>query len=110
VREIAVRSLSGAGYRVLAASGGPQALELLARLEEPLHLLLTDVVMPEVSGKMVAEAASRLRPSTRVLFMSGYANDAIAHHGVLEPGLRLLAKPFTPSGLLAKVRAVLDLA
>jgi PAS domain S-box-containing protein len=110
VREIAVRSLSGAGYKVLEAGGGPQALELLARLDEPLHLLLTDVVMPEVSGRMVAEAASRFRPSTRVLYMSGYANDAIAHHGVLEPGLELLTKPFTPSGLLAKVRAVLDVA
>ncbi len=110
VREIAMRSLSGAGYKVLAAGGGPQALKLLASLDEPLHLLLTDVVMPEVSGKMVAEAASRLQPSTRVLYMSGYANDAIAHHGVLEPGLELLTKPFTPSGLLAKVRAVLDLA
>ncbi|HSN15881.1 MAG TPA: response regulator, partial [Anaeromyxobacteraceae bacterium] len=79
-------------------------------LNEPLHLLLTDVVMPEVSGKMVAEAASRLQPSTRVLYMSGYANDAIAHHGVLEPGLELLTKPFTPSALLAKVRSVLDVA
>ncbi|MGB8932289.1 MAG: PAS domain S-box protein [Anaeromyxobacteraceae bacterium] len=110
VRDVAVRSLSGAGYKVLAAAGGRQALDLLACLDQPLHLLLTDVVMPDVSGKEVAGAANRLRPAPRVLYMSGYANDAIAHHGVLEPGVELLAKPFTPSGLLARVRAVLDLA
>jgi len=108
VRDLAGRALRGAGYAVLEASNGRQAIEVAERAPGPIRLLLTDVVMPEMSGRAVAERLVSWHPGLRVLYMSGYARDAIAQHGVLEPGTEFLAKPFTPAALLARVRAVLD--
>jgi PAS domain S-box-containing protein len=106
VRALAARALERAGYRVLSEGS---AKEAVARAREAggVDLLLTDVVMPDMNGRQLTEEVLRLSPSTRVLFMSGYTQDVIVHHGVLDSGLALLQKPFTPSGLLAKVEQVL---
>jgi signal transduction histidine kinase/CheY-like chemotaxis protein len=108
VRVLARRCLEGSGYRVLEASGPDEALGLAARHDGPIHLLLTDVVMPHVDGRELAERLGRERADVRVLYMSGYTDDAIVHHGVLDPGTQLLQKPFTPVSLAQKVREVLD--
>jgi signal transduction histidine kinase len=108
VRAVARRALDRYGYCVLEATGVHAALELCASYEGPIHLLLTDVVMPGMSGRKVAARVVASRPSTQVLYMSGYTEDAIVHHGVLDPGIAFVAKPFTPEGLARKVRAVLD--
>jgi PAS domain S-box-containing protein len=108
VRESTVRSLRGNGYSVLTASNGAEALDLGSRKEEPVHLLVTDVVMPGLDGPAVADALRHHHPEMRVLYVSGHAEGAIVHHGVLEPGIEFLPKPFTASSLLARVRAVLD--
>lgn len=107
VRHLAVRFLERLGYTVLAAGAGDDALALLADDPRPVHLLLTDVVMPRLPGPQLAQRVVELRPGIRVLFMSGYTEDSIVHHGVLEPGIALLEKPFTYEGLARKVREVL---
>ncbi len=96
------------GYQVLAAPTPGEALALAARHQGPIHLLITDVVMPEMSGKELSEKLAVLRPETRVLFTSGYTANTIAHHGVLEEGVQFLQKPFSISGLATKVREILD--
>ncbi|MGH7714240.1 MAG: response regulator, partial [Gemmatimonadaceae bacterium] len=98
------------GYHVLEATDGESALALGAEHKGPIHLLLTDVVMPRMGGRALAEHFAKLRPDARVLFVSGYTDDAIAHHGVLEPGVNYLEKPFTPETLARSVRGVLDAA
>ena len=108
MRAVARQILERAGYTVLEAPSAPAALELAASRAGPIHLLVTDVVMPELSGKQVADRFKLLRPAARVLYMSGYTDDAIVRHGVLEPGLAYLQKPFTPEALARKVREVLD--
>jgi two-component system cell cycle sensor histidine kinase/response regulator CckA len=108
VRELARRILEGAGYVVLTAVGGEDALELSERYEQPIDLMVTDVVMPKMSGRELADRLGGARRGIKTLFVSGYTDDAIAHHGVLEAGINLLAKPFSSSALLAKVRRVLD--
>jgi CheY-like chemotaxis protein len=108
VRAVAVRALTSAGYRVLSADGGKAALEVLSRATGPIHLLLTDVVMPGMSGPELARALQERLPSLRVLFMSGYATDTIGPRAGLELGDALLTKPFTPSALVARVRQFLD--
>jgi len=107
VREVTVRCLRAAGYRVLEARAGREALDIAARGGR-LHLLLTDVMMQGLDGRAVASALRRDRPDLRVLYVSGHAEEVIVKRGVLEPGIEFLAKPFTPSGLLARVRQVLD--
>jgi PAS domain S-box-containing protein len=108
LRDVAGRILSGAGYHVLAADGGLQALELAALHEGAIDLLLSDVVMPGMLGKELAERLGEMRPDTRVLFMSGYAQPVLASQGTLEPGVVLLEKPFTAADLLSAVRTRLD--
>jgi PAS domain S-box-containing protein len=108
VRTLSVQVLKRLGYDVLEAAGGAHALELCDRHPATIHLLLTDVVMPEVGGREVAEEVTRRRPGIKVLYMSGYTDDAIVHHGVLERGLHYLQKPFTPAGLAQKIREVLS--
>ena len=108
VRAAARQILECAGYTVLEAASGRAALDLTAKRAGPIHLLLTDVVMPEMSGKQLAEQFKLVRPGSRVLYMSGYTDDAIVRHGVLEAGIAYLQKPFTPKGLARRVREALD--
>jgi PAS domain S-box-containing protein len=110
VRALASRALEAAGYTVLASEDGAQAEVLAARHDGPIHLLLTDVVMPGISGSQLAKRIAALRPDIRVLYMSGYTDDAIVHNGVLDAGTSYLEKPFAPEALARKVRDVLDAA
>jgi two-component system, cell cycle sensor histidine kinase and response regulator CckA len=108
LRDVAGRILSAAGYTVLTADGGMQALEMVARHEGAIDLLVSDVVMPGMLGKELAERLVDVRPETRVLYMSGYAQPVLASQGTLEPGVALLEKPFTAADLLSAVRKRLD--
>jgi CheY-like chemotaxis protein len=108
VRQLVAEILESSGYTVMQAGDGPSALELLRRHSGKLDLLLTDVVMPGMSGPEVAQAVTSMRPGTQVLYTSGYTDSAIGHHGVLEPGIAFLQKPFSASDLTRKVRVLLD--
>jgi two-component system cell cycle sensor histidine kinase/response regulator CckA len=110
VRKLIRAVLSGAGYRVLDASDPLEALRISEHESDEIDLLVTDVVMPTMNGRELAELLKRTRKHTKVLYLSGYTDDAIAHHGVLDPGIALLQKPVTPDALLAQVREVLDSA
>jgi CheY-like chemotaxis protein len=103
LRAILARALSGAGYRVLAAASGQEALELAAAHLDPVDLLLTDVVMPGMNGRQLAERLAASHPSLPVLYLSGYTDEILGPQGVLAPGLDLLHKPFTTAELLAAV-------
>jgi len=102
------RILEGHGYRVLEAAGAPEALECSRAHGGEIDLLVTDVVMPEMNGRALAESLAANRPALKVLYISGYTDEAIAHRGVLAPGTRFLSKPFTAKDLLAQVRQALD--
>jgi CheY-like chemotaxis protein len=108
VRAVTRQVLERQGYTILEAPNGEAALERAATHHGPIHLLLTDVVMPVLSGRQLAERLAQLRPETRVLYTSGYTDDSIVRHGILESGIAYLQKPFTPDSLARKVRAVLD--
>ncbi len=108
IREVARRILTRNGHTVLLAENGVRALELLDVFDGEIHLLLTDVVMPGMQGKELAEEARRHRPGLRVLYMSGYAQPILASQGTLDTGVVLLEKPFTELSLLRRVREVLD--
>jgi DNA-binding response OmpR family regulator len=107
LRSIAREILEEHGYRVIDASGPEEAIEIAGRLPETIHLLVTDVVMPRMNGRVLAESLVVGRPDLRILYMSGYTDDIIAHRGVLESGTQLLEKPFTARALLGRVRTVL---
>jgi CheY-like chemotaxis protein len=108
VRANAVDLLRELGYHVIEAADGNAAVQIL-RSDQTLALLFTDVVLRGgMSGKQVADEAQRLRPDLRVLFTTGYARDAIVHDGRLDPGIELLAKPFTFVALATKIRCALD--
>jgi nitrogen-specific signal transduction histidine kinase len=108
LRPLAKGLLEKLGYRVLDAENAERALALAAAHGGPIHLLVADVVMPGASGRELARRLAQTRPDTKVLYISGYTDDAIVHHGMLEPGLHFLQKPFTPAALARKVRDVLD--
>jgi two-component system, cell cycle sensor histidine kinase and response regulator CckA len=108
LREITRELLLEHGYRVLDAAGPDEAVEIAGRETDTIHLLLTDVVMPRMNGRALASALVATRPTLRVLYMSGYTADIIAHSGVLASDIALLHKPFTTLGLLGSVRAALD--
>jgi two-component system cell cycle sensor histidine kinase/response regulator CckA len=103
IRNLVSRILSAGGYRVLSAGSGEEALELLKRRSQPIDLLLTDVVMPRMSGSELAERVLKLQPDTQVLYMSGYTDNVIARHGVLNNENTFIQKPFTREDLLRKV-------
>ena len=108
VRRIARISLQAQGYEVLEATDGEDALRVLAAHPGPVHLLVTDVVMPRMGGRHLADAARAARPGLRVLFVSGYTDDAVLRHGVRSAAEAFLQKPFTPLALAKRVREVLD--
>jgi PAS domain S-box-containing protein len=108
VRALARVALQSYGFTVLEARDSREAVALAQHHNGPIHLLMTDVVMPKVSGRQLAEQLAALRPGLKVLFMSGYTDDAVFRHGVLEAGTAFLQKPFTPTALARKVREVLD--
>ena len=108
VRRLAREILTGNGYKVLEAGNGREALLLSEAHRGEIHLLLTDVVMPKINGRELSERIRLLRPGLRILYMSGYTDDAIFRHGILEDGIPFLQKPFSPEALARKVREVLD--
>jgi CheY-like chemotaxis protein len=108
VRELTNTILVSCGYTVLVAENASGVEKMCGQKEIEIDLLLTDVVMPGISGREVASRVSVRWPGIKVLFMSGYTENSIVHHGVLDSGTHFLAKPFTPTALANKVREVLD--
>jgi CheY-like chemotaxis protein len=108
VRAVTVRALRAAGHRVIAAGNGAEALGIAEGNPGELHLVVTDVVMPGMSGRAVVDALRSRRPGLPALFVSGYPQEVIARRGVLDTGIEFLAKPFTPASLVARVRAIFD--
>lgn len=108
VRKLALRVLGQKGFDVVEASNGKEALDLIASRPEAFDLLLTDVVMPDMNGKQLYQQLRTLNPNLKVLYMSGYTNNVIAHKGILDPGIQFIQKPFSNRSLLEKVREVLD--
>jgi CheY-like chemotaxis protein len=109
VRTLACRGLREQGYTVLEAKHGREALELVERNHQPIDLVISDVVMPELSGRELGSRLAVLRPELPVLYMSGYTGEDVIQRGLLEPGVPFQQKPFTPEGLARKVREMLDL-
>ncbi len=110
LRELTLQYLQKQGYTVLEAGDGATAIQASNAHQGPIHLLLTDVIMPGMNGRELAQRISSLRPETKVLYMSGYTENAIGHNGTLDAGITLLQKPFTLPALKTKVREVLDTA
>ena len=110
VRELITQSLQAAGYTVLAAGTGGEGLEVARNHAGAVDLLITDVIMPDMNGRALAERLAAMRPDLPTLFISGYTSNVIAQHGVLEEGVEFLEKPFTRQDLLTKARAVLNKA
>ena len=107
VRKLVREVLDNEGYRLLEAANGVAALSICAQYEERIHLLLTDVIMPEMSARALADRLVPQYPEMKVLFMSGYTDDVIVHHGVLDEGTAFIQKPFAADVLARKVREVL---
>jgi two-component system cell cycle sensor histidine kinase/response regulator CckA len=107
VRELARQYLEMSGYTVLEAEDGHTALELAGMHAGPIHLLLTDVVMPGISGRELADRVAAIRPGIKIVYMSGYTDQSVIHHGILEGDAVLLQKPFTLAALAAKLREIL---
>ena len=108
LRDLTCRTLQSKGYDVLSATSATKALEVAGAHAGPIHLLVTDVIMPGLNGRQLAEALQSVRPDVGVLYVSGYTSDVIAHHGVLDEGVEFLEKPFNSTELLVRVREVLD--
>jgi len=107
VRELTVRMLQKLGYKLLTAASGDEAMQLSKSHQGPIHLLLTDVVMPGMSGRQLAMALAESRPEMRVLYLSGYTENTVVHHGVLDPDVHFLPKPFSREVLGKTIREVL---
>jgi len=108
LRNLTQNTLQRYGYKVLDAENGEDAIRVCKEYDGRIDLMITDVVMPKIGGREAAKRLLPLYPQMKVIYMSGYTDDAIVHHGVLEPGLNFLEKPFTPKGLARKVREVLN--
>jgi CheY-like chemotaxis protein len=108
VRKLSVQILKRQGYRVLEASNGVEALKIFEQQKDPVHLILTDVVMPHMGGKELADRLRSICPKIKVVFTSGYPDRALAQKARSDSHLDFLGKPFSPAGLLQKVREVLD--
>ncbi len=108
LRDLTRIFLQDYGYTVIAASSAEEAIEMAENLADPIHLLLTDVIMPGMSGRQLAESILGKRPHTKIVYMTGYTDDMVMQHNVLGPGVQLLQKPFTRADLAQKVRATLD--
>jgi two-component system cell cycle sensor histidine kinase/response regulator CckA len=107
LRALALSGLAGFGYSVHGASTGREALAFCQEFSGAIHLVVTDVVMTDMNGREVANQIKQVRPDAHILFMSGYTANVIAHHGVLDPDVEYLPKPFTPDSLARRVREVL---
>ena len=107
VRSLICRILKGMGCRVLEASGGPEALDMARAYEGKIDLLITDVVMPTMSGKELVSRLTAIQPGIKILYISGYTENAIVHHGILDADVAFLQKPFTVEGLARKVVEVI---
>ena len=103
IREV----LEAQGHTVLDAGDGREALSVSERYDGPIHAMITDVVMPQIGGSELAERLSSRRPNFKILYVSGYADNAILHHGILAPGVHFIQKPFAPEGLTSKLRKLL---
>ncbi|MFN4258179.1 MAG: response regulator [Gemmataceae bacterium] len=108
IRELTRVALAAHGYTVLEAGNGPEALTVVQHYQETIHLLLTDVIMPRMNGRELADALLQQRPDLKVIFMSGYTDDAVVRYGLNAFGAHFLQKPFTPMALLRLLREVLD--
>jgi CheY-like chemotaxis protein len=108
VRHLAVSVLRDCGYHLIEAETAEAALQQAESYPAVIHLLLTDVVLPGLTGRDLAERLLAVRPNLKVLYASGYAEDVVVHRGVVNPGIRYLQKPYAPHALAEKVRAVLD--
>jgi CheY-like chemotaxis protein len=108
VRTLSCEILKQYGYKVIDTPDGKSALEMLQAFSDPVHLMITDVIMPDMNGKELYEKISKMYPDIKTLFMSGYPEDVISHHGVLEAELNFIQKPFSLNDFVGKVRDVLD--
>ncbi len=108
VRELAARILRDRGYRVLEAASGQEALQMAQEYMGTIQLVLTDVVMPGISGRNLVSRLEESRPTIKSLFVSGYTDNAIVHHGILDSNVAFLQKPFTVERIIRKVREVLN--
>lgn len=108
IRELAVELLRMSGYTVLEASGPDAALEICRHYQPPIHLLLTDMAMPKMTGRQLAERVAKFRPQVKILYMSGYTDDPVVRQGIRDSSVAFLKKPFSLDGLARKVREVLD--
>jgi CheY-like chemotaxis protein len=107
VRKLVHRALVDHGYTVLDAISAREAVTFCERHKGLIHLMISDVILPQMSGRELAKRVQELRPKMRVIFMSGYADDAVAHHGILEAGHVFVEKPFVPAAMVRKVREIL---
>lgn len=108
VRELVCDTLRSSGYKILEAANGKEAIKVYTQNKQKIDLVLTDVIMPEMSGRKLIETLTKSHPDIVALYMSGYTDDAIIKHGVLEPGMAYIQKPFSPNGLIQKVKSVLE--
>ena len=108
LRKLTRTVLKQKGYKILEAKDGEDALRISNEHEGTIDLMITDVVMPGMNGRELAEPLQSLRSEVKVIYMSEYTDNAIVHHGVLAPGLNFLEKPFSPESMAHKVRRVLD--